>query len=488
MKFVLKLFCIMVLGTSTVRAAEQDMQPELKFALPQVQWLLSPVSPPQLQREGTALPAEQTVVTELLAFISKGEFAAALLMLKEKNEDLLLLLEADDPEELLKSRVVAGGFIGDFRPMPAARPNQVSSALLYLIGHVYFSEEQYAPAEIAFKSALIPMPDYIRVHESLGLLYLQTKRFAEAREHLAHAVSLGMNSANLFGALGYLNQQTNNFWGASSAYQQAMIQEPENTNWQRGLLYSLVQTYQYQSGLTLVEQMLQADPDDANLWVFRSQMSLQAGEKSAALTSLETAIRLGENQVANLQVCASLHMEIGSIARAVELLQSGFAQGMDFVFIDQAMDWLVQQDEWTFLEQLLTTMRGDWSGLDDEKRSRVLTREASVSLNKDQQTVARTALQEALQLDPSNADALMALGSIQHDARNYNQAELLFQRASAYTRYQENALISLAQLAIDQDNFQRALQLLREVVSNNPSRSDLSRNINSLENLVLLQE
>jgi len=482
MRYVLKLVGILALSTQLVLAAEQGMQRELKIALPDAQWLLSPVSPPQLQKEGLALPAETTITTELLGFIAKGEYAEALLLLREQQEPLLQLLETGDPAGLLKSRVVAGGF------MPSTRPNQISATLLYLIGHIYFSDEQYEPAETAFKSALIPLPDYIRVHESLGLLYLQTKRFDESRVHLAHAVSLGMNTANLFGALGYLNQQTNNYWGASSAYQQAMIQEPDNANWQRGLLYSLVQTYQYQSALTLVEQLLQADPDDANLWVFRTQLSIQAGEKSAALTSLETAIRLGENQVANLQVCASLHMELGSIARAVELLQSGFAQGMDFVFINQALEWLEQQGEWTYLEAMLTTMRSDWSGLDDEKRSRVLTREASVSLNKDQQAAARAALQEALQLDPSNADALMALGAIQRDARNYNQAELLFQRASAYTRYRENALISLAQLAIDQDNFQRALQLLREVVSNNPARSDLSRNIDSLENLVLLQE
>ncbi len=36
------------------------------------------------------------------------------------------------------------------------------------------------------------------------------------------------------------------------------------------------------------------------------------------------------------------------------------------------------------------------------------------------------------------------------------------------------------------DDFQRALELLLDVVSRNPERTDLRRNIDSLENLVLL--
>ena len=57
----------------------------------------------------------------------------------------------------------------------------------------------------------------------------------------------------------------------------------------------------------------------------------------------------------------------------------------------------------------------------------------------------------------------------------------------AFDGWRENALISLAQVAIDQNNYERALQVLNDVVRSNPTRSDLRRNIESLENLVLLQ-
>jgi hypothetical protein len=63
----------------------------------------------------------------------------------------------------------------------------------------------------------------------------------------------------------------------------------------------------------------------------------------------------------------------------------------------------------------------------------------------------------------------------------------MFERASTFDLYRENALVSLAQLAIDQQDFDRALALLRDVVSRNPARTDLQRNVDTLENLVSLR-
>ncbi|MBN1832458.1 MAG: hypothetical protein JW896_10130, partial [Deltaproteobacteria bacterium] len=236
-----------------------------------------------------------------------------------------------------------------------------------------------------------------------------------------------------------------------------------------------------------VESMLREHPDDAGLWLYRGNAALQAGERKVALSSLETAIRLGEDQTSNLQVCAALHMELGSIERAVDLLKSGFAGGMDFMFIDQSMGWLKQEKEWALLEQVVHSARQKWNSLDQLERSKVLMREADISIHKGDESAARDALEKAITLDPSNAYALTSLAGIHRNGRNYNRAELLYQRASAYDLYRENALVSLAQLAVDQEDFGRALKILRDTLKEFPHRTDLNRNIESLENLVLLQ-
>lgn len=370
--------------------------------------------------------------------------------------------------------------------MSASGGDLVSATMLYLIGHTYFSLEQYLPAETAFLNALGPLPDYLRVHESLGLLYLATERWEEAREHLSRAAELGLHSANLYAALGYLNQQTSNYWSAADAFGHALVMRT-NEGWQRGLLHALVQTRQYPAAAGLVEEMLQSTPDDPVLWLYRSQTQMGSGQRALALTSLETAIRLGDDSVANRQVAATLHMELGSTARAVELLRSAWSEGMDYQFLDQALSWLVQQNEWEYLRELLNAAGGNRSQLTDRQQSRLLAREADLYLHDGDRPRAMATLRDATELDPTNAEGLLRLGRLYLEDRDFGRAELLLQRAGSFELYRESALIALAQVAIDQENYTRALELLRDVFSRNPGRGDLARNIESLENLVLLQ-
>jgi tetratricopeptide (TPR) repeat protein len=318
-------------------------------------------------------------------------------------------------------------------------------------------------------------------------LYITEERYDEAREHLSRAAELGLNTASLYGSLGFLNQTTDNPWGAVNAFQQAMMLDGENEQWQRGLLNALNQSRNYPSALALVEQLLRKHPNDADLWVYRAFMAQSTDDDATALASLETAIRLGHDSVSNLQVCATLHMQIGSVGRATELLGLGFVDGMDYMFVDQALAWLTRQSEWDFAAQLADDARPRLDELNDNQRSRFLTRDASIDLHNGQTDEALQQLEESLELDPSNADALMALAELYKDNGNLGQAELLFQRASAFDATREGAWMSMAQLAIDQNQYERALDLLRQTVELNPRRTDLRRNIEILENLVQLR-
>ena len=81
----------------------------------------------------------------------------------------------------------------------------------------------------------------------------------------------------------------------------------------------------------------------------------------------------------------------------------------------------------------------------------------------------------------------MLLGQIHRAERDYGRADLLFQRASAYGAARENALVARAEVAIDQENFDGALTILSNLLTGNPARADLHRNIDLLENIVLLR-
>jgi tetratricopeptide (TPR) repeat protein len=478
----MKRWALLWLAIAALAPAAYAAEPELAVELPDVTLVLPRVSPPHFQQEGLPYYTENGLVIDLLTLVEQQDYEGALARAREALGAELTLLEAGDPVGFLRARVGPGRL-----PLPAAGTEDISATVLYVIGMIYFQLERYEPAEAALKTALVPLPDYLRVHEALGLLYVRTERYAQARVHLTRAAELGLNTAGLHISFAYINIKAENWWGAASAFQQALAIKHDERQWQTGLLQALSETQQYAAGLALVEQMLQAEPNDPDLWLYRAHMALNSDQRAAALTSLETALRLGDDSVANKQVAAALHMERGSIGRAVELLKSASAENLEFQFIDQALTWLGYEDEWDYFRELLSAADARRASLDELQRSLLLTRRSALQLHDGNRLAAIATLQEAVELDASNAEALMTLGQAYRDERDYNRAELLFQRASAFDLYRENALISLAQLAIDQQNFERALALLRDVVSRNPARTDLQRNVDILENIVLAE-
>jgi tetratricopeptide (TPR) repeat protein len=476
MKSWAQLGLIIVVLARAAYAAETD----LAVDLPDVVLTLPRVNPPHFQREGLPYPTENQLATELLTLIDRQDYKGALDRARETFGPMLGVLETGDPVGLVARSAGPGRL-----QLPRSGGEDVSSTVLYLIGVAYIYLEQWVPAEAALKAALVPLPDYQRVHEALGQLYMRTDRFEDARMHLTRAAELGLNTAQLHGALGYINYKSKNWWGMASAYQQALALEPDVRDWQTALMTALHETRQYAAGLALAEQMLQLEPDDPDLWLYRSYMALNTDDRALALTSLETAMRLGDDAVAHKQVAAALHLEGGSIGRAVELLKSAAAEDLSFQFIDQALAWLGYENEWEYFRELLAAAEARRATLDNLEGSRLLTRVASLQVHDGNRRAAIATLQQAVELDSSNAEALISLGEAYREERDYNRAELMFQRASVFDLYRENALVSLAGLAIDQQNFDRALALLRDVVSRNPARTDLQRNVDVLENLVL---
>jgi tetratricopeptide (TPR) repeat protein len=456
---------------------------DLQVKLPRARFVLEQAEVPLLGREGQVLLGENELVQKLLPLFTEQKNDQVLAALKERYPDLTTQLEAGDPKGEAADKAVDGNLSIATR-MPSGA---VSAALLYFIGNSYMAAQKSVAAEAAFKAALKALPDYIRVHESLGILYLLGDRPSDALPHLSRAVQLGLASPNLYGALGFANQRLDNRFGAASAFQAAMMLEPGNQQWQDGLLASLAATKQHEAGLALADQLLRSRPNDAGLWVYRASLELDAGRKQEGLSSLEVALRLGNDDVANLQVCAVLHLELGSVDRAVALLAAGIAKGMDFRYADQSMQSLATREQWGPLQRLLDAYK-NVPGLDDAQKSRLLVRRASLSEHDKDIARERTQLEQALALDPGNAEALLQLGQLQHRDKNYAQAELLLERATAYPTVSEAATLALSQVAIDQHDYDKALKLLREAHAANPARTDLARNIEALESLVQLQQ
>ena len=195
------------LGIVALAPAAYAAEPALEIELPDVAVVLPRVSPPHFQQEGLPYLTENLLVVDFLTLYSSGDYEGALALARETLGAEMALLETGDSLGLLAARVGPGRL-----PIPPTAGENVSASMLYVIGATYLELEQYVPAEAAFKAALVPLPDYLRVHEALGILYVRLERYAEARVHLTRAMELGLNTAGLHVSLAAVNAKTENWW------------------------------------------------------------------------------------------------------------------------------------------------------------------------------------------------------------------------------------------------------------------------------------
>lgn len=363
-----------------------------------------------------------------------------------------------------------------------------SAALRQLRGQVLLSMQRPKEAETALLAAIELMPNLALAHRSLSMVYMVEKRYAAASKHLRKTIELGVADAQVYGQLAYVNLQQGQAASAIAGYQYALMLDGDNLQWQQGLLYALINSQAFDQAQALLEGMIVATPNDTNLWLQRGQIALKQQRTQQALSSLETALLLGENNTDNIATIAQLHIQSGSPARAVSLLANNIKQfaadPSKLDVVDQVCAWLAYQKKWQQLASLTHAVQTNKAKLPSHHRSRFAVYAAQVALSKGKTKHATKLLEHSLENNPSNGEALLTLANILRNQQRTQRAALYYVRAEALPEYKERALLGRAQLEIDTNNYPEALRLLRLTAQINPTRTDVQANIQSLENLV----
>jgi tetratricopeptide (TPR) repeat protein len=366
---------------------------------------------------------------------------------------------------------------------------ELSSAMLMLKAQVYFSIKEYDKAEETYLGVLRRMPQLIRAHSDLGQLYLIREDFVKARQYFANAVAYGSGEAMVHGQLGYLNLTLHGATSAISQYQQALALEPDNAQWQRGLLASLSQAKMYEATLAYIKELIQKRPDDPEIWLNQAALALQMDNKEMALASLEMAILLGDVDAANLKTAAQLHLRVKSYDRASELMASLLGKGqLDAGSLFDYVNWLVQAVQYDQAEKLLNLYSSKLGALSIDDQSAYYLQSARIAQHKQQYANANTYYKNALEKNPLSGDALISYAEFLVSRKDYVQSEFYFLRAEVLPEYEKKAMIGRAQMFIDSQNYKSAVSVLRDVYKKYPEMSDLQDTIATLENIIRHRE
>lgn len=394
-------------------------------------------------------------------------------------------------------------FARELQPLLAAQDHQAiikafekrqldndSVALRLLRGQVLISLKRYKEAEIALQSALQNTPNLALAHRSLSMLYMQEKQYQKARKHLTRSIELGVSDAQVYGQLAFVNLQLGQAASAVAGYQYALFLQADNNQWRQGLLFAFIQSQAFDQAQALVEELLQSEPDNADLWLQRGQIALKQQRSQQAIASMEAALAINSHDVNNIATLAQLHIQSGSPRRAVELLtqhtKTLVTSGKVDV-LDQIASWLAFEQDWRQLNQLIQALNRGKNKLPIQYRSRFALYHAQLALAEGHQKSANKHLRYALKTDPTNGDALLTLATLLRDKQQSEQAILYYTRAEALPSFKERSMLGRAQLEINRQHYPQALSILRTVLQNNPARNDLSTTIESLQHLVRSQ-
>jgi len=431
-------------------ASESNLKLNIKLAKPT--FVLPMFTGPYSEREATIAPEEY-----------------------ETAERLREMLDSDKKSEVLKE-------------LEAFFDIELSPAMLSLKAQIYFSLGQYEKAEKTFLKVLSRKPQLVRVHRDLGQLYLLQDQPKLARHHFSEAVSFGSNEAIVHGQLAYLNLTLHGAFSAITSYQQAMALQPEEVQWQQGLLAALSQAKMYESAQALLTELIAKNPSNKELWLNQAVLSLNMDDTRQALVGIEMAIMLGEKDDENIRTATQLHLQMHSYDRALTLINRHLDKPvLNMVLLNEYLTWLNQVEMWQQAGKLLDSVEAKVSTMKTVEQSVFYSHKAKVEIKKGQNKRAERYYQLALENDPTNGDALLDYALYSSANKDYIKAELLYSRAVVLPKMMKQALLGKAQLYLNMQDHKSALQVMQKVYSRFPDLHYLPEQIEIIKNIIRTQ-
>ena len=360
---------------------------------------------------------------------------------------------------------------------------QVSTAMAYLVAQLALQQQQYSLAERYFMQAIKQQPNYAKAYHGLGLTQLKQQAYDKANLNLSKALQLGVNDPQLYSYLGYGYIQEKNYHSAVVAYQQAKLFNPNDEQLNQALLYAYSQAGQTEAALSLLNQMLIKQPNKSALWLHRANALLQRKNYPLVISSLETALRLGEKGAENIALTAQLQMQYGSINRAIILYQQIWQQHNQPELVLEAINYLIASNQLTAASKWLQAMPPA-SSINPQYKSQLSYFKGKVSQQQGKLANAEKAFEQALSENSINGYALLANAEVKRALGKSHQAQMLLLRASSVEPVQLQALTEHADLMTSLGRYAKALDFLQEALEYAPHDRSIIENIQTLQRLV----
>jgi tetratricopeptide (TPR) repeat protein len=354
----------------------------------------------------------------------------------------------------------------------------------YLLGTIYFQNEDLTNAIRHFETALAKFPDFRRAQKNLGFALVRDGKYAEAIKPLTRTITLGAADSKVYGLLGFAYMSQSRFSSAEAAYKQALALEPENIDFKLGTVKCAVATGNYDYALALLDELLRQVPERDNLWTLQANIYIQKDQPQKAALSLEVLRRIGKANAANLFLLGDLYMTQEARDLALDAYVEALEKdgGKNPAKAIRPVQILVSRGAFDEAKKLFAKIREAGAGLAREDELKLLKLESKVAMATGEGEKAIKTLEEIVVKNPLDGEALLLAGDYYVRNGQAEKAVFRFDAAAKLEGFEADAYVKHAQLLVQSQKYTQAVELLRKAQKAKP-RDNVQRYLDKVEQL-----
>jgi tetratricopeptide (TPR) repeat protein len=359
-----------------------------------------------------------------------------------------------------------------------------SSAVFdFTLANIHFQRDELDQAASGYQRAVGKFPQFRRAWKQLGMIHIQNGKWKDALAALTRVIELGGGNAVTYGLLGFAYLQVDDSLAAESAYRLAILLDPLNLDWKKGLAQSLYKQERYPEVAALCDRLIAEYPNNAQFWLLQANAYVGLRQPLKAAVNYELVDRLGQSTAASLNMLGDIYvnqelfdMAVTSYVRALEEDPNSSPDR-----VMRAAAVLTSHGALTETKRLIENveaLRGDV--LSDSERKALLKLRARIAVAEGAGEEEAKVLEEIVALDPLDGEALILLGQHRARAEDFQKAAFYFERAASLERYEADAKVRHAQMLVQQGKYDEALPLLRRAQDLEP-RDDVQKYLEQVE-------
>ncbi len=361
-----------------------------------------------------------------------------------------------------------------------------SAILDFTLGGIQFQQDKMADALGNYQKAVAKFPSFRRAWRNLGLIYVRNGKHDDAISAFTRMIELGGGDAYSYGLLGFAYAAKLDYQAAEAAYRNALLLQPENTEWRLGVTRCVFKQQRFEDAVTLLETLIGRYPDKADFWLLQAQAYLGLKQPLKAAINLEAVDRLGKATVDSLYTLGNIYVA----EHLIDLAANAYLRAIDvdvkqpFTRPLQSAEMLAARGALTQARQVAAHVRETWEKqMEEADRRKLLKLEARLSLAGGAgSAVTAGVLEEIVRLDPLDGEALMLLGQHYAGQKEPDRAIFYYERAGNLDAFEARAKIRHAQTLVGMGRYSEAVPLLRRAQEVKP-HDDIARYLEQVERI-----